>query len=108
MPDPQTQTVGTVCVAEGSKHECKCPSGRSLQTNPNAFDNAHQHLEREFVQSLVQDSPIQDWSVTTFLRYDEVRLSDSVSLLPPGFRHQCNEVDRYGKKEAGTGEHLTL
>ncbi len=34
-------------------------------------------------------------------------LSDSVSLLPPGFRHQCNEVDRYGKKEAGTGEHLT-
>ncbi len=33
-------------------------------------------------------------------------LSDSVSLLPPGLRHQCNEVDRYGKKEAGTGEHL--
>ncbi len=33
-------------------------------------------------------------------------LSDSVSLLPPGFRHQCNEVDMYGKKEAGTGEHL--
>ncbi len=33
-------------------------------------------------------------------------LSDSVSLLPPGFRHQCNEVDIYGKKEAGTGEHL--
>ncbi len=32
-------------------------------------------------------------------------LSDSVSLLPPGFRHQCNEVDMYGKKEAGTGEH---
>ncbi len=24
----------------------------------------------------------------------------------PGFRHQCNEVDMYGKKEAGTGEHL--
>ncbi len=24
----------------------------------------------------------------------------------PGFRHQCNEVDIYGKKEAGTGEHL--
>ncbi len=24
----------------------------------------------------------------------------------PGFRHQCNEVSRYGKKEAGTGEHL--
>ncbi len=24
----------------------------------------------------------------------------------PGFGHQCNEVDRYGKKEAGTGEHL--
>ncbi len=33
-------------------------------------------------------------------------LSDSVSLLPPGFRHQCNAVRRYGKKEAGTGEHL--
>ncbi len=33
-------------------------------------------------------------------------LSDSVSLLPPGLRHQCNDVDRYGKKEAGTGEHL--
>ncbi len=33
-------------------------------------------------------------------------LSDSVSLLPPGFQHQCNEVDRYRKKEAGTGEHL--
>ncbi len=25
----------------------------------------------------------------------------------PGFGHQCNEVSRYGKKEAGTGEHLT-
>ncbi len=23
----------------------------------------------------------------------------------PGFEHHCNEVDRYGKKEAGTGEH---
>ncbi len=34
-------------------------------------------------------------------------LSDSVSLFPPGFRHQCNEVDRYRKKEAGTGELLT-
>ncbi len=34
-------------------------------------------------------------------------LSDSVSVLPPGFRHQCNEVSRYGKKEAGTSEHLT-
>ncbi len=33
-------------------------------------------------------------------------LSDSVSLLPPGLRHQCNAVDIYGKKEAGTGEHL--
>ncbi len=32
-------------------------------------------------------------------------LSDSVSLLPPGFRHQCNTVRRYGKKEAGTGKH---
>ncbi len=34
-------------------------------------------------------------------------LSDSVSLLPPGLRHQCNAVDKYGKKEAGTGEHST-
>ncbi len=33
-------------------------------------------------------------------------LSDSVSLLHPGLRHQCNAVDIYGKKEAGTGEHL--
>ncbi len=24
----------------------------------------------------------------------------------PGFRHQCNEDDIYGKKEAGTGKHL--
>ncbi len=24
----------------------------------------------------------------------------------PGFGHQCNEVSRYGKKEAGIGEHL--
>ncbi len=24
----------------------------------------------------------------------------------PGFRHQCNDVRIYGKKEAGTGEHL--
>ncbi len=36
MPDPRTQTVGTVCVVEGSKHESKHPSGRSLQTNPGA------------------------------------------------------------------------
>ncbi len=38
-----------------------------------AFDNApvRQHLERELVQSLVQDSPIQDWLLTTFLGYDE-------------------------------------
>ncbi len=47
----------------------------------NAFDNvpARQHLEQELVQSLVQDSPIQDWSVTTFLGYDEVR---AVKPLP--------------------------
>ncbi len=25
----------------------------------------------------------------------------------PGFGHQCNTVRKYGKKEAGTGEHLT-
>ncbi|ROL28509.1 hypothetical protein DPX16_1669 [Anabarilius grahami] len=32
-------------------------------------------------------------------------LSNSMSLLPPGFRHQCNVVRIYGKKEAGTGDH---
>ncbi len=32
-------------------------------------------------------------------------LSDSGSLLPPGFQHQCNTVRKYGKKEAGIGEH---
>ncbi len=36
MPDLRTQTVETVCVAEGSKRESKRPSGRSLQTNPGA------------------------------------------------------------------------
>ncbi len=46
-----------------------------------AFDNApaRQHLERELVQSPVQDSPIQDWLLTTFLGYDEVR---AVKPLP--------------------------
>ncbi len=40
-----------------------------------AFDNApvRQHLKRELVQSPVQDSPILDWLLTTFLRYDELR-----------------------------------
>ncbi len=36
MPNPWTQTVGTVCVAEGSKHESKHSSDQSLQTNPGA------------------------------------------------------------------------
>ncbi len=48
----------------------------------NAFDHApvHQHLERELVQSPVQDSQIQDWpKATTFLGYDEVR---AVKPLP--------------------------
>ncbi len=46
-----------------------------------AFDNApaRQHLERKLVQSPVQDSPIQDWLLTTFLGYDEVR---AVKPLP--------------------------
>ncbi len=46
-----------------------------------AFDNApaRQHLEQELVQSPVQDSPIQDWLLTTFLGYDEVR---TVKPLP--------------------------
>ncbi len=34
--DLRTQTIETVCVAEGSKRESKRPSGRSLQTNPGA------------------------------------------------------------------------
>ncbi len=48
-----------------------------------AFDNApaHQHLERELVQSLVQDSPIQDWLLTTFLGYDEVRAKEKQITL---------------------------
>ncbi len=46
-----------------------------------AFDNApaRQHLERELVQSPVKDSLIQDWLLTTFLGYDEVR---AVKPLP--------------------------
>ncbi len=48
----------------------------------NAFDHAsvRQHLERELVQSPVQDSQIQDWpKATTFLGYDELR---AVKPLP--------------------------
>ncbi len=48
----------------------------------NAFDHApvRQHLERELVQSPVQDSQIQDWpKATTFLGYNEVR---AVKPLP--------------------------
>ncbi len=48
----------------------------------NAFDHApvRQHLERELVQSPVQDSQIRDWpKATTFLGYDEVR---AVKPLP--------------------------
>ncbi|XP_077052975.1 butyrophilin-like protein 10 [Siphateles boraxobius] len=33
-------------------------------------------------------------------------LSDSVSLIPPRFRHQCNGVRCYGKKVVGTRERL--
>ncbi len=36
----------------------------------------------------------------------EGSLTACASFLP-GFGHQCNAVDIYGKKEAGTGEHLT-
>ncbi len=40
------------------------------------------------MQSPVQDSPIQDWSVTTFLGYDEVR---AVKPLPHlGWRERLN------------------
>ena len=35
-------------------------------------------------------------------------LFDSAFLLLPGFRHQCNGVCCYGKKEAGTGEHSNI
>ncbi len=49
-----------------------------------AFDNApaRQHFERELVQSPVLDSPIQDWSVTTFLGYDEPKTGLTVKPLP--------------------------
>ncbi len=40
----------------------------------NVFDHAPVRLERELVQSPVQDLQIQDWpKATTFLGYDEVR-----------------------------------
>ncbi len=48
----------------------------------NAFDHApvRQHLERELVQSPVQDSQIQEWpKATPFFGYDEVR---AVKPLP--------------------------
>ncbi|KAA0716013.1 hypothetical protein E1301_Tti012903 [Triplophysa tibetana] len=32
-------------------------------------------------------------------------LSDSMSLLPPGFRHRCSKIPRKGKKEGGTAKH---
>ncbi len=46
-----------------------------------AFINApaRQHLKQELVQSPVQDSPIQDWLLNTFLGYDKVR---AVKPLP--------------------------
>ncbi len=40
-------------------------------------------------------------------RGEPVRAAAAYLLPRPGFRHQCNKVDWYGKKEAGTGEHLT-
>ncbi len=35
-------------------------------------------------------------------------LSDSVSLFPPRFRHQCSTVLRSGRRRRETGEHLRL
>ncbi len=71
MPDLRTQTVETVCVAEGSKRESKRPSGRSLQTNPGDLERI---LNGSLCKARFQDSQIQDWpKATTFLGYDEVR-----------------------------------
>ncbi len=84
MPDPQTQTVGTVGVAEESIHESKCPSSRFCQPilRLDAFDHASSvwSILNACAKSPVQDSQIQDWSkVTTFLGYNEVR---AVKPLP--------------------------
>ncbi len=38
---------------------------------------------------------------------NERHLHRSPVLESHGGASECNEVDRYGKKEAGTGEHLT-
>ncbi len=78
ISDPRTQTAGTVCVAEGSKHESKRPSGRS-----DAFDHVPVHpiLEREPAQGLVQDSQIQDWPKITALVGGSCDLMDSESDL---------------------------
>ncbi len=56
-----------------------------------AFVNApaRQHLERELVQSPVQDSPFKDWSVSTFLGYDEVRAVEPLPHLGRRVRLDC-------------------
>ncbi len=48
---------------------------------------------------------LPDLLSTTIPLSSEGSLTACPSFLP-GFGHQCNEVDIYGKKEAGTGEHL--
>ncbi len=60
----------------------------------NAFDHApvRQHLERELVQSPVQDSQIQDWpKATTFLGYDKVRPVKPLPHLGWRDRLDCQE-----------------
>ncbi len=72
-----------------------------------------QHLERELVQSPVQDSQFQDWpKATTFLGYDEVR---AVKPLPHlGWRDRldcilCQEDSNLLAKDRGIPDcHLCL
>ncbi len=79
---------------------------------------ARQRVFRPTCSSIAPAPPLR--AATGGLRYfllpdllsTAIPLSSEGSLTAcpsflPGFGHQCNEVDRYGKKEAGTGEHLT-
>ncbi len=64
--------------AEGSRHESTRPSGRTLQTNLGYGRTRkcflRQHLERQLVKCVIQNSQIQDQTLpTTFLGHNEVR-----------------------------------
>ncbi len=80
-----------------------------LERQPPLLDpGARQRVFRPTCSSFAPAPPLR--AATGGLRHFLLPdlLSTAIPLLPPGFRHQCNEVDRYEKKEAGTGEHLTL